>query len=240
MDSPHKLESTRLLLEEICADLLRFRLEGEASVAPRDVEIAREVNLGGPDRFADLRVRVPGRPPFYAEIKYGYSAAEVLAKLKRKYGGDGRPDMEKLIVVLRKSDLPEWDQLKAELDAMIQPRGALEVWDEGDIRSLIREHFAVEVDRLDETSRSRLRQAIDQAKWLQAFGPERAGHGLASTLLWHFNHWSLRELNQQHQMEPDEVLRYGIYPHAAVVMTDLWASPAMSAIPATPRPSVSR
>lgn len=221
MDSPYKLESTRLFLEEICADLLRFRHAAGAVAGPHGIEIAREVNLGGKDRFADLRVRVPGRPPCYAEIKYGYTAAEVVQKLKRKYGDGSRPDLEKLIVVLRTGDFPDWPSLKAEIESMIRPEGALEIWDESDVLKMIKGFFEVEIDRLDETTRSRLRQAIDQAKWRQAFGPDYEGHGLASTLLWHFNHWSLCELRGRHAVEPEEVLRYGIYPHVAVVMTDL-------------------
>jgi hypothetical protein len=52
----------RLLLEELCCDLCRFEHARSEGIAPGLVEIDREVYMGSPGAFADIRVRAPGAP----------------------------------------------------------------------------------------------------------------------------------------------------------------------------------
>ena len=47
----------RLLLEELCCDLCRFEHARSEGVAPGAVEVDREVFMGTPGSFADIRVR---------------------------------------------------------------------------------------------------------------------------------------------------------------------------------------
>jgi hypothetical protein len=48
-----------LLIEELCCDLSRFDPEKDG-LSPEEIQIDRELPLGHPDAFADIRVRSRG------------------------------------------------------------------------------------------------------------------------------------------------------------------------------------
>ena len=81
MEEQAHLKQLRLFLEEICCELCRFRHVAEDSLAPKEVRITREVYLGAPGSFADIRVQVPGRAPYFVEIKFGYPQEYLLDQM---------------------------------------------------------------------------------------------------------------------------------------------------------------
>jgi hypothetical protein len=42
-------------------------------------------HLGGENGYADIRVRVGDRRPYFVEIDYGYEPADIVASVTRKY-----------------------------------------------------------------------------------------------------------------------------------------------------------
>ena len=75
----------RLLLEELCCDLCRFEHIAADGLLPEDVCITREYDLGSTAVYADVRVAPGDKPPYFVEIKYGYTSDAVLKHLRRKY-----------------------------------------------------------------------------------------------------------------------------------------------------------
>ncbi|HJW48973.1 MAG TPA: hypothetical protein VJ726_06120, partial [Candidatus Limnocylindria bacterium] len=75
----------RLLLEDICSDIVRYLHAAGQADAFASVTIDREWNLGIEGAFADLRVAPVDAAPYFVEIKTGYSAAEIVEHLRRKY-----------------------------------------------------------------------------------------------------------------------------------------------------------
>ncbi len=215
------LQSLRLFLKEICADILRTQHFAEAGSGRPMQQIAREVKLPTRGSFADLCVVREGKAPLFVDVKYGVDEAELVSNITRKYSGDAAPELEKLIVVLRSADYAHWGRLCSTLRELIKPPTALEFWEERDILDLVKRFFAVDVDRLDGASHSELRRAIDSAKWNQAFGSSFAGHYLEETLLWHFSHWSLHTMHTALGLSPEKILQHGVYSPAAVVISDL-------------------
>ena len=43
----------RIFLEELCCDLMRFHFVKRHNIAPEDVDVRQEVNLGTPNRFVN-------------------------------------------------------------------------------------------------------------------------------------------------------------------------------------------
>jgi hypothetical protein len=80
-DSSHLGE--RLLLEELCCDLSRFEHVRRDGLAPEHVQIDREVALGRPGAFADIRVRPRGGETYFVEVKYGCPDDAILRSLAR-------------------------------------------------------------------------------------------------------------------------------------------------------------
>jgi hypothetical protein len=76
----------RLLLEDVCSDLVRFHHSRGDPSRFGAVLIDREWPLGPPGMFADLRIEPEEEPPYFLEVKYGYDAATLLDHLQRKYG----------------------------------------------------------------------------------------------------------------------------------------------------------
>ena len=99
------LRRLRLFLEEICCNLHRFRHAAEGGIEPPHVRINQEYSLGIPDTFADIRVEVAGAPPYFIEVKYGYSPARTVASLTRKYGPGARLGEASKIVVVGDANL---------------------------------------------------------------------------------------------------------------------------------------
>ena len=80
------LAETRLFIEEICCDLLRFLHAADGRVDPHRVRIIQEYSLGPPGAYADIRIQPVDAAPYYVEVKYGYSPRRTIQSLTRKYG----------------------------------------------------------------------------------------------------------------------------------------------------------
>jgi hypothetical protein len=76
----------RLLLEELCCDLVRFAHVCSEGLAPESIAVDREVYMGTPGAFADIRVQPTGRRPYFVEVKFGYPDDVLAHHLARKYG----------------------------------------------------------------------------------------------------------------------------------------------------------
>src|SRR6476620_12688 len=92
----------RLLLEDICSDLLRFFHSHANPSSFESVLIDREYALGPTGAFADLRVQPCDEAPFFLEVKDGYDAATLVTHLRRKYGEPGArtTDANRLVLVV--------------------------------------------------------------------------------------------------------------------------------------------
>ena len=89
MSHPSHLGELRLLLEELCCDLSRFEHVSRDGLAPEDVQIDREVAMGPPGAFADIRVRPRGGETYFVEVKYGCADEAIVRSLRRKYAEPG-------------------------------------------------------------------------------------------------------------------------------------------------------
>jgi hypothetical protein len=212
------LAELRLFLEELCCNLLRFQHVDDDGIDPEQVRIRQEVYLGAPGAFADIRISLPGRRPYFVEIKYGYPPDRLVRHLAHKYGSPGPAifEAEKLVlVVAREADVD------ARVREVVSPDLAIEVWDERKLLSLVSERFGVETHSISPDSASDLRLSIDNAKGRYAFGREYTGDPQQSALLWHFGFWRLAQLSGSGRVPPREILRPGVYRNAAVLYADL-------------------
>lgn len=221
-------DAYRLLLEDVCSDLVRFLHSRGDPTRFGGVVIDREWSLGPPGVFADLRVEPEEEPPYYLEVKCGYDSASVLSHLHRKYGAldDAAHGAARLVLVVHPAEHADWPALEARLRACLSPQLALEVWDEDRLQNLIAECFGQTTLSLAETELVTVRERIDQGKERLAFGDAPpAGYGeqvLRQSLLWHFGTWRLAEL--RHGRNGDDLRQLvppGVYERVVVVMADL-------------------
>jgi class 3 adenylate cyclase len=223
MQAPHGEEASlgelRLFLEELCCNLLRFQHLVEDGVDPEQVRIQQEVFLGVPGAFADIRVGVPGKAPYFVEIKYGYPADRLVAHLARKYGPEtpGGGEADRLIVVVEREGDVDW----RDVTACLRPELTLEVWDESKLLSLLRERFGVDATRVTADEVPDLRLAIDCAKGRYAFGDDYTGELHQGALLWHFGFWRLAQLSRSGRIPSRAIMPPGRYPGVAVIFADL-------------------
>src|SRR5437868_3200293 len=115
-DDQNLLDAGRLLLEDICSDLVRFLHSQDDPARFGAVRIDREYALG-PNAFADLRVEPEDEPPYYLEVKYGYSAEILLSHLRRKYAGlaEGTNGPRRLVLVAQTRTHEDWPQVEREM-----------------------------------------------------------------------------------------------------------------------------
>ena len=213
----------RLFLEEICCSIVRFHHVETDGVRPQDVHVTQEASLGNTDEFADIRIDVPGRSPYFIEVKYGYRPEQIYARTMRKYGQNAPPlpTGVKIILVVdahRHADWPVWEQ---RLRQGTQPGVILEIWDEPRLLQQVRERFRMTLDSFDERDILRVRVALDQAKGRLAFGEDWRGQELQSQLLWHFGFWRLKELRKKRSLNARAILPPGVYRNVAVVACDI-------------------
>jgi len=220
--SERSLKEFRLFLEEICCNLCRFKHADQDGVAPEQIRINQEVYLGLPGCFADIRVKVPGSPAYYVEVKYGFPSDQIAGDLVRKYGVDA-PRLEagaKLILVVDVYGRQDWSALQQQIEASLQTGLELEVWDEPYLLALNQERFGLEIDLTSEDKILDLRVALDQAKGQYAFGDDWVGDELQSSLIWHFGFWRLKQLRQRGRLSPRAIVPPGMYRRAVVLMAD--------------------
>lgn len=209
----------RLYLEEVCCDLCRFEHSKNDGVAPDQIRVLREVAVG-PQSFADIRVDVPGSPPYFIEVKYGYGLEEVQRSLARKYGDPKRlgvPPSKIVLVVERAAATPDVvSLLQKSLGSL-----PLEVWTDETLLAKAKERYGLSLDSFSLENLGALRAAIEQAKGRFAFGESVPASALTSMLLWHFSFWRLKQLREELKLKPEEILREGRYTDVVVLMADL-------------------
>jgi class 3 adenylate cyclase len=198
-------------------------------VCPEAVRIDREYDLGSAGSFADIRIAVPGHTPYFVEVKYGYSRQRLVQSLRRKYSSDTPANREaaKVVLVVDCADKPDWPQVESELARSLHPHLKLEVWSEERLIALLRQRFGITIGSITEDDLLDVRQVIDRAKGLYAFGgsnlAEYDNDPLQSQLLWHFGFWRLRQLRETQGLGPREILPPGLYRGVAVLVADFCA-----------------
>lgn len=228
---PNEVESSnsqvRLFLEEMCCDLCRFDHVDAEGVAPEQVKVDRDVCLGLPGAFADIRVAPPRGPHYFVEVDVGYSDAALLRSLRRKYT-QCTPAIQgaaKLVLVIDTERHPNWPALEADLARTLAGGLKLEVWSLQMLLDKLRSRFSVNITSITEQNLVDLRSTINHAKGFQAFGgksqADYAMDGLHASLLWHFGFWRLRQLREEHQLLPRDIMPPRIYRGVAILLVDL-------------------
>ncbi len=211
----------RLFLEEICCELVRAHHVENDGATPQSIETIREVRLGAPGSFADIRVALPAGTPYFVEVKWGYGVDETIERLARKYATNPDRACQRLVVVTDHADGTARPVLEATLRQRLCPTLAIEIWGDGEIRRRIEQSFGLRIETLSRGNIRAIRDSIIRAEWRTAFAG--ADDFLAPTLLWHFSSWTLRRLGRDGGLAPENVLRAGIYRDVAVVMADICA-----------------
>jgi hypothetical protein len=218
----------RLLLEDVCSDLVRYLHSRGDPARFESVRVDREYALGPPGAFADLRVEPADEAPYFLEVKYGYDGETLVSHLRRKYGGlAADPALgSKLVLVVERGAHADWPALESAIRALLPPALALDVWDESRLQALIAECFGQTIPSFAPAELVPIREQIDEGKERLAFGdaPPR-GHAervLRQNLVWHFGTWRLRELRAERGIDdPALLVPPGVYDHVVVVMADL-------------------
>ena len=213
----------RIFLEEICAELCRFKHISDDGYSPGEIRIGREVNLGHSKFFADILVNCPDRNPYFMEIKFGYPEDLLVMHLTEKYGLDNFQyfQADKLVVLVRKSDYDVWTDTEAKIRKSVHSELEIEFWDEEHLLQSVRDYFDVDIETIARDDLLTVRRAIDEAKWRYAFGDKYLESHLKDTLLWHIGFWNLKRLNTDVGLKPEEVLGSGLYKGIVIVMADL-------------------
>lgn len=217
----------RLLLEDICSDVVRYLHAAGQADAFASVRIDREWNLGIPGAFADLRVAPVDADPYFVEIKTGYSALEIVQHLSRKYSSETTRlrRASKVIVVLEAKRLDNRDEVVAAIRQAVAPSLEIEIWDEERLDGYTQELFGFSMqDPSDEDGLVELRGRISDAKARLAFGERSVDQRVAilrHSLLWHFGFWRVRELRLKSADPSHSLVRPGHYERAIVLVADL-------------------
>ena len=187
----------RLFLQGICCDYLLFRHLDEG-VPPEAIRIRQEVALGA-GAFADIEVRAGQAPPYFVEIDTGYSRDRLLAERpakvrqarprhRRRCAGRGgrrrerprRPD-DRRAFAARGAAARAWPSRSGTSSICVR---------------LLGERFGVSLGALGEDDLLALRNAVDHAKGVHAFGDGFQNDPLQATLLWHLAFWRVRRLRE--------------------------------------------
>jgi adenylate cyclase len=210
-------------VDEICADLCRFECAAAGDCAPSDVSIEREVTLG-PEAHADIRVEPPRGAPFFVENKLEYSTADLVARIRRKYGtaSPAWRGAQRLAVLLDRTAVAAGTDIDGALRAATAGGLAVEVWDVKDVLQRIRTTFGAEIGAtISRAGLLDVRAAIEQAQWRTAYDGKFPSDARTTTLLWHFSPWELARLHREEGLGPDDLLRSQVYEDVVVVMADL-------------------
>jgi len=170
-------------VEEVCADLCRFECAAAAGCAPSAVWVEREVALGA-GAYADIRVEPPGSPPFFVENKLEYAPADLVARIRRKFGEPHAAwrGADRLAIVLDRSAIAGWPDVEAALRAAV-PGLIVDVWDVTAVLERIRATFGHAITDVSRANLLDVRTAIEQAQWRLAFDGKFPDDPRATTLL---------------------------------------------------------
>lgn len=221
------LTQLRLLLEELCCELLRFEHATTDRGDAQTVRIAREYDLGKPGLFADIRVDPALDKPYVVEVKFGYSSEMLLRHLRRKYSEpiSALDGAGKLILVIDTAGRADWPKLESEIAKCLVAGLELEIWNEARLIETMRRRFDIVIPAITPANLLEVRQVIDRAQGYYAFGGESLSkyehEPLNAELLWHFGSWKLRQLRERQQLGPRDILPPGLYRGVAVVLADL-------------------
>lgn len=212
----------QLFIETICCDLLRFEHSSSLGIKPEQVRITQEVYLG-PASFADLRVEAPGLAPYFVEVKHGYSEADLIRTIVRKYGNRANvpSGISKILLVIDPEQERGWNRIESAIQQEAQPGLKLEVWTESILLGHLKQRFGVEIEHISADVAHDVRLTIDSAKGQYAFGEEFSNDPLQESLLWHFSFWSLRQARVDRGVESRALLLPGPYRNIAVIFADL-------------------
>lgn len=215
----------RLLIEDICSDVVRHLHTADADSYPR-VSVQREYQLGQSTAFADLYVQPDGAPAYFVEVKTGYPIETIVQHLGRKYGPQwASDDTRRLILVVDTDDYTDWASCERRIRGVLAPGLGLEIWDDRKLGALVRDLFDVELgDQSDESVLIRVRAQIDHAKTIIAFGDDTIDPGeifRRHSLLWHLDAWRVRRLRRASLADPADVLPAGTYQEVVVLLADL-------------------
>ncbi len=221
------LSQMRLLIEEICCDLCRFKHVRDDGLGYDRIRVDREFPLGPPDSFADIRV-VPGdADPYFVEVKFGYSTDVLVRHVLRKYRNlpDSAGPGSRLVLMADMANRSGWEQGLAQLKEGLCKALSLEIWDEETLRDQIGACFGGDLPVISAGNLLEVREAIDRAKGGYAFGRESdhryENDPLAAQLLWHFGFWQLRQLRESLGWGPRDLLAPGEYRGVIVLLADL-------------------
>ncbi len=227
-NDPNLLVLGRLLLEDVCSDLVRnIHAHGDPSRFST-VVIDREYPIGCHGEFADIRVEPVGEPPYFVEVKYGYDAPKVLRHIRRKYSAPASWNASKLVVAVTGESGSDLAAIESGIREILPPGVGLEMWGHTRLQQLISDCFSVSVSSLEPSELVALRARIDEGKERRAFGDDLPAafneRALRQNLLWHFATWRLRELRTRRPAgaaDPRHLVPPGVYDHVAVLMADL-------------------
>jgi class 3 adenylate cyclase len=211
-------------VEEVCADLCRLECAATAGCEPAEVSVERELALGA-DAFADIRVEAPGVAPFFVENKLAYTPADLVDRLRRKYGQPSPAwrGAQRVAVLLDRKAMPQVVELERELCAAVAPGLTVELWDVADLFARIRTTLDHDITDLSQASLLGVREAIERAQWRRAFDGKFPDDPRAATLLWHLSPWELARLHQEVGLSPGDILQPRTYRGVVIVMADLCA-----------------
>ena len=211
----------RLFLQGICCDYLLFRHLDEG-LPPEAIRIRQEVALGA-GVFADIEVRAGQAPPYFVEIDTGYSRDRLLESVRRKYSKPlpATDGATRVVVAADERALGDRTSLERVLRETLRPELALEIWDERHLLRLLGDRFGVSLGTLGEDDLLALRNAVDHAKGVHAFGDGFQNDPLQATLLWHLAFWNVRRLREAGRSLSRSILPPGLYRDVVVLVADL-------------------
>lgn len=218
----HDAFEYRLFLEELCCNVCRFRHAAQNDIGPERVAVDQEVCLGSLSAFADLRVRVPGKKPFFIEIKIGYSREQLLESVTRKYGPKASEialQGEKVVIVVGERASYEKD-LEAEIRRHLHDQLQFEIWDKDRLFAMASEIFQMDPDELKRGNIHEVKSALDRAQRVKAFGTCDKLEALHHALLWHFDFWHLHQLTARGK-SAEQILPPMPYQDVVVLLADL-------------------
>ena len=211
----------RLFLQGICCDYLLFHHLDEG-VPPEAIRIRQEVALGA-GAFADIEVRAGQAPPYFVEIDTRYSRDRLVQSVRRKYGTPlpATDGAARVVIAADWDAVGDRTALERVLRETLRPGLALEIWDERHLLGLLGERFGVPLGGLGEDDLLALRNAVDHAKGVHAFGHGFQNDPLEATLLWHLAFWRVRQLRETGRSLPRSIVPPGLCRDVVVLIADL-------------------